>query len=162
VTAAETLFPNATVTDGGTEAVIQLPPGDQISIMVATTNEGSLVTAASISADGDNLPRCALVYNDNIEPVLDTYPNPTEPTSVSGRTIPTLDAGELAVAANDASVDFGALAYAETADGASKGLLYKTPSATRIPVLVGPSRSPARFGAIDAADSTLVSLRIGA
>lgn len=162
VSAAEALFPAATVTDGGTEALIALPPGDTISVEIATTNEGTLDTSATVTGDGDDLPRCTLVYNDQLQPIQDTYPTPTVPTTGSRRAIPTLDAGELAVATSDASISFGALAYAETADGADKGLLYDTPSATRIPVLVGPSRSPARFGSIDPADASLVSLRIGA
>lgn len=161
VSAAELLFPTATVADNTTNATIRVPPGDELSV-ISVTNEGTLVVAAEISEVADDLPRCAIVYNDQIEPIADTYPTPSVPTGVSGRAIPTLDAGEVQVAANDASVDFGSLAYAETADGADKGKLFKTPSATRIPVLTGNGRIPARFGALDPADSSLVSLRLGA
>lgn len=161
VTAAEALFPTATVTDNTTNATIALPPGDTLEIITPTTNAGTLDTSTAVVAGGD-LPRCAIVFNDQLEPLVDNYPTVTTPTSVSGRAIPTLDAGEVAVATTDTSLAFGALAYAETAAGANNGLLYDTPTATRIPCLVGPARVPARFGGLDPRDPSLATLQIGA
>lgn len=161
VTAAEALFPTATVTDNTTNLTIALPPGDTVAIQ-SVTNAGTLDVSATIAAGASaSLPRCTIVAQDWRDGMVDQYPSSSAPTSTSGRAIPTRDQGLIAVAKNDTPA-FDGVVYAETADGASKGLLYATASATRIPVLIGPERRLARFKQVDPHDSTLAHIQLGA
>ncbi len=144
-------------------ANIELAAGYQLFFELSSDYAASALSVIGSGLNATDIPQTAVVYSSGIEPTPDVFPSANAANGITGTTVPTLDAGEVMVEynADDSAIQYGAPAYIETADGANKGKFYATPTLSRVPALIGPSKKLAYFGSPDPNVPNLIPLRMG-